>query len=101
MRKMIPASLLTALLLTGPAWSAPTCQTRTGDTIRCGAPDAMPVGWTIAPEQRQADPLGNNAPALLKVMLGLGLFLAFIALLPKFDGSRPEDWDRQEGDKDF
>jgi hypothetical protein len=99
MRATILSGVIAALLLAGPAQAAPTCQTRSGETIRCGTQNAMPVGWRIAPQERRADPLGGNGAALLKVALGLGLLLAFIALLPPFDGSRASDWDRQEGDK--
>ena len=95
---ILSLALFTAVLVSRPALAAPTCLTSQGDTIRCGTQGAMPVGWTIPPEQRHADPVGDNETALLKVIAGLGLFLAFVALLPQFDGSRAEDWDRQEGD---
>lgn len=99
MRGMILSGLIAAVLLAGPVHAAPTCQTRDGATIRCGTEGAMPVDW-IAPERPHADPLGGNGAALLKVALGLGLFLAFIALLPPFDGSKARDWDPQDGDED-
>ena len=96
---LLPAAFV-LMLIAFPAHAAPTCQTRNGDTIRCGADGAMPVAWRIPPEQRRADPLGGNGAALLKVGLGLGLFLAFIALLPPFDGSKTSDWDGQNDDDD-
>lgn len=98
MRGLIPLFAIAALALASPACAAPTCQTRNGGTIRCGTGGAMPVGWTIPPEQRRSDPIGGNETALLKVILGLALIFAFIALLPQFDGSQAADWDRQEGD---
>jgi hypothetical protein len=97
MRATILSSLIVAFLLAGPVHAAPICQTRDGVPTRCGAEGAMPMDW-IAPERPPADPLGGNGAALLNVALGLGLFLAFIALLPPFDGSK--DWDRQESDDD-
>jgi hypothetical protein len=97
MRSLIPFCVI--LALSAPAHAAPTCQTRTGDTIRCGTEGAMPVGWTLPPEERVDRPAIADTAALLKVILGLGLFFAFIALLPQFDGSHAADWDRQEGDE--
>ena len=95
MRGKILSGLLAALLLTGAVQAAPTCKTRTGTAIRCGADGAMPVDC-VAPERDRADPLGGNGAALLKVTLGLALFLAFIALLPPFDGSKTSDWEQGE-----
>ena len=97
---MFLSGMVAALLFAWPAHGAPTCQTRAGDTIRCGSDGAMPVGWTIAPEERIADPFGGNGKAVLKTVLGLGLFLAFIALLPQFDGNKAGDWDGQDDDSD-
>ena len=62
----------------------------------------MPVGWTLSPGQRlarqMAAPADKSANQLLKIFGGLGAFLALIALMPKFDGARDGDWDRQESD---
>ncbi len=83
--------------------AAPTCQNQSGDTVRCGTQDAMPVGWTASPAQfaaRQLSrPPGAGASEIVTVIAVIALFLAMIALLPDFDGSRGEDWDPQEGDK--
>jgi hypothetical protein len=104
MRAPILARLAFAcLLLTAmPAMAAPTCLTRNADTIRCGAPGAMPVGWKPSAQflwdKEISRPAAQNLDLLAKVICGLALFFAMIALMPKFDGSKAEDWDRQEGD---
>jgi hypothetical protein len=109
MRSMISALIalaitLPATLAASGAQAAPTCLTRTGDAARCGTPAAMPVGWTLPPEQawrRQMSEASGPTPAQqwgLVAVIG-GLF-ALIALMPKFDGSHPGDWDRQEGDEE-
>ena len=73
-----------------PAPAAPTCQDRSGETIRCGTPGAMPVGWKPSPEQlwdrEISRPPGPGAGKFLGVFCGLGLLFALIALLPDFDG---------------
>ena len=99
----MPLSMARRLFLLGliclapiPAAAAPTCQDRNGSPARCGSADAMPPGWSLPPEefaQRQKaayPPPGRTT--LLEVFAGLALFLAMIALLPRFDGSRDEDW---------
>jgi len=94
-----------AVLLCGiacPAMAAPTCQDVNGSAARCGAPNAMPLGWRLSEDEyhRRQQALGNtNDPWLVvnAVTLIAGLF-AIIALLPNFDGRSDRDWDRQEGD---
>ena len=101
MRPIILAFTAAALLLTAPtALAAPTCQDRDGGTIKCGVPGAMPVGWTLPPDQRldrqaekPAQPITDVTWSLIFVLVG---FFGLIAVMPKFDG----DWDRQEGDDD-
>ena len=89
------AAILTLALLATPAMAAPTCQDRNGDTIKCGAPSAMPVGWTLPPAEawrlRQVHP-ETPASDIWKVAAGLALLFALIALLPRFDGRRDQDW---------
>ena len=92
------------LILPPAAVAAPTCLDRNGDTIRCGAEGAMPVGWKLTPAQllekeatQSTDPNWTN---LAKAFCIVGILLAAIALLPEFDGARGADWDRQEGDSD-
>jgi hypothetical protein len=102
MRKLLLTVSVSALLLVAPAArAAPTCQTRNGDTIRCATPGAMPVGWT-APDafwpRRNPAPQTDNA--MWKAIGVVGLFLALIALMPEFDGTRVGDWDRQQDDRE-
>ncbi len=105
MHTILKAALLALALATPalatPVLAAPTCQSTHGDTIRCGTEGAMPVGWTLPPEQARERAMFSATSSLkevLKVAWAFGLFLAFIALLPEFDGSRAGDWDRQEDD---
>ncbi len=82
--------------------AAPTCRDQNGGTIRCGTRGAMPVGWSPPPRSAAAD----LAPAALSAREGwalaalVGAVFALIALMPRFDGWSPGDWDRQEGDDD-
>ena len=105
MRASIIAFILSAILLGAPvAMAAPTCQDVKGDTLRCGTPGAMPVGWSPSPEalwdRKLALPQGPDTNEVLKALGGIALLLALIALLPRFDGSPAGGgWDRQEGDK--
>lgn len=82
-----------------PAHAAPTCLTRQGETVRCEAANAMPVGWKPSPQEiwdRELSlPPGPGMGQIIQVFLGIGLFLVIIALMPKFDGR----WDRQEEDE--
>jgi hypothetical protein len=96
---------LALLILAAPmAAAAPTCLDRNGDTIRCGTKGAMPVGWKPTAQfmwdKEISRPAEENLDMLAKVICALALFFAMIALMPKFDGSRAQDWDRQEGDDD-
>jgi hypothetical protein len=89
------------LLLAGAgALAAPTCMDKGGNTIRCNAQGAMPVGWTPPPgillERELSLPPNPGAGRLLKIALGLAVFFALIALLPDFDG----DWNRRGKDDD-
>lgn len=90
--------LALTLLFAAPALAAPTCQNRGGDTVRCGTPGAMPVGWKPSPEmlwdREISRPPGPSLRQILGVFCGLGLLFALIALLPDFDGWR-EDRDEE------
>ena len=82
-------------LMATPAVGAPTCQDRDGGTIKCGGPGAMPVGWTVPAEDAWRYQLSHPATPLrdiLKVTAGIALLFALIALLPRFDGRRDQDW---------
>ncbi|HEX3485624.1 MAG TPA: hypothetical protein VHT51_11225 [Micropepsaceae bacterium] len=103
MRTLIVVFTLIASLLAVPAaFAAPTCQDINGSTIRCGTPGAMPVGWTLSPEQllarQSAGPQYPSTIELLELFCVMGVFFAVMALMPEFDGRRAGDWDRQEGD---
>ncbi len=102
--RAVPLTLAILLLAAAPAAAAPTCLDRNGDTIRCGTKGAMPVGWKPTAQflwdKEISKPAEQNLDLLAKVICGLALLFAMIALMPKFDGSRAQDWDRQEGDDD-
>jgi hypothetical protein len=98
-RALLPAIVAAATLLTAhAALAAPTCQTRDGLTIRCGTQGAMPVGWSLPPEDRKVRSPPVSATQLLTLIGTLGLLFALIAFLPEFDGRSGRDWDKQEGD---
>jgi len=103
MRPWIPAATLAALLLSAPcAQAAPTCQTQTGVTTRCGTPGAMPVGWTLSDEDRITrslpQPAGPSGLQLFYLMCFIGGLFGLIAALPDFDGWQAGDWDHQGQD---
>jgi hypothetical protein len=105
MRSLVLAFAVALSLFAAPvALAAPNCVDRNGDPIKCGVQGAMPVGWTLSPQQlsdrEMSHPMDADMNELLKAICVIGLFLALIALLPEFDGSRGEDWDRQEGDNE-
>ena len=104
MRVTLTLVLACLIFAAAPAMAAPTCLTRNADTIRCGVPGAMPVGWKPSAQflwdKEISRPAEQNLDALAKVLCGLALVFAMIALMPKFDGTKAEDWDRQEGDDD-
>jgi hypothetical protein len=102
LRPFILVFILAALLPVSAALAAPTCQDVNGITTRCGTPNAMPVGWTLSPQQaleRQASrPQYPTTIELLKLICIMGVIFSVMALMPDFDGSREGDWDAQEGD---
>ena len=102
MRHSMIAAAATALLLAGPAaLAAPTCDNRNGETVKCGTPGAMPVGWAPSPgdvlDHPATPPELSPAEAVALIYI-LVAFFGLIALLPPFDGTRESDWDEQEGD---
>lgn len=88
--------------LTTPAAAGPTCENAAGDGVRCGTPGAMPVGWTVSPEQRRihlARLPPDPTPLQLLGLAGLiASLFALIALMPDFDGWSPTE--REPGDVD-
>jgi hypothetical protein len=97
--------LTAALLLAMPApiQAAPTCQDRAGITTRCGTPGAMPVGWQPSPqelwESELSRPPGPDSESLWTAFGLVGLLFALIALMPRFDGARDDDWDPGKNQK--
>jgi hypothetical protein len=88
-----------ALILGASAASAaPNCVNVQGEMARCGAPGAMPVGWSPPAAVAAARPTGEADASDTGKLLGLTAFLAglfgLIALMPDFEGK----WDRQAGD---
>jgi hypothetical protein len=98
--RLAPPLLVLALLFAAPASAAPTCLDARGDTIKCGVPGAMPVGWKPSPQvlwERELSRIpGPTAVEMLAVFCGLGLFFALIALLPDFKGWREDQDDEEE-----
>jgi hypothetical protein len=101
-----PVFILTALTLglwITSAQAAPGCENRQGDLVRCDVASAMPLGWKVPADVFTARVLSRTPPAqtheLVSVAVVLICLFAIIALLPRFDGTRQEDWDRQEGDE--
>jgi hypothetical protein len=96
MRRLIFAFAAATLLAgSSTALSAPTCQDRNGGTIRCATEGAMPVGWTLPPDQRpdpDSLPADPSLKRLLELGCALGIFFGLMALLPEFDGWGASDW---------
>ena len=96
MKELMVTLVLAIALLSRPATTAPICQDRSGETVRCGTPAAMPVGWTLPAAEAWQYRLRHPAMPtnqLLKAVAVIVLFFALIALMPKFDGRRDEDWE--------
>jgi hypothetical protein len=92
---ILPIALALSLLAATAATAAPTCETRSGETIRCATAGAMPVGWALPSDERVgASSDEDPSPAQWFELISLvgGLF-ALIALMPDFDR-----WDAQSED---
>ena len=92
MRRTLALLAFTGALIAAPAALAgPTCETKLGQTIRCGVPGAMPVGWSLPADQRVDLDQGGLSPfeGLCLIALLGGLF-GLIALMPDFDGFSEE-----------
>jgi hypothetical protein len=98
---IVPLILATVLLAAPAAYAGPTCQDQNGDSIRCGAPGAMPVGWTLPAAERANRPTPiPMAPAMMLGLFGfIGGFFVLIALMPDFQGRRG-GWDDQQSDSE-
>ena len=95
---ILPLVFAASLLTVHVASAAPTCQTRQGETARCGTPGAMPVGWTLPDEQRAATLSDDGMTPLrwLSLATVIGGLFALIALMPDFDGWGGESDDNEE-----
>ena len=102
MRPWIPVFAAAMLLATPAALAAPTCQDINGATIRCGTQGAMPVGWSLSPQQRLEQQISKpkypSTSELLELIGVMGVYFTLLALMPEFDGQRTRDWGEQEGD---
>ena len=92
---------LVLMTLTSPAArAAPSCIDRQGQTVRCGTAGAMPVGWTLPPDQARARlasmDVDLDSGRLIGLVCLIGGLFALFALLPDFD----DGWDRQEDDQE-
>lgn len=103
-RIVIVAAIAAAMTLAAHGGiAAPTCQDKSGDTIRCATEGAMPVGWTLPPEERLErqklkPPVYPSTNQLLELVCVLGVFFSLMALMPEFESGRGSDWDKQEED---
>jgi hypothetical protein len=59
----------------------------------------MPVGWTLPAQQRPPSHPAITPVQLMELISALGVLFALLALMPEFDGSRSDDWDREEDDQ--
>jgi hypothetical protein len=88
---------LVACVCAAPALAAPICQNKLGDFVHCDAPSAMPVGWRVDDDAYTARVLARTPSPQARELFVLGGVLlclfALIALLPRFDGARDEDWE--------
>jgi hypothetical protein len=100
-RLTIAAAAMALLLAASTAHAAPTCNDRAGQTVKCGTPTAMPVGWAPSPADIVDRPVAPDlTPAeTVALIYILGAFFALLALMPEFDGWRDGDWDEQESDR--
>jgi hypothetical protein len=78
-------------LLGNAAAAAPTCLDGAGQTVRCGSPEALPVGASppAAPDldaTREADIPLPSPQTLFGLICVVGGLFALIGLMPDFDG---------------
>jgi hypothetical protein len=91
-RAAVGLTLGSGLLLGAPATAAPTCVDSTGQTVRCEAPGALPVGAIPGPDADAARDSEIPLPApqtLFGLVCVLGGLFALIGLMPDFDGWGP------------
>ena len=101
MRHSMTAIAAALLFAASTVHAAPTCDDRSGQTVKCGTPTAMPVGWAPSPADiidRPVEP-GLSPAETVALIYILGAFFALLALMPEFDGWQEGDWDEQEEDR--
>ena len=92
MRAAATFSIVTLILLAArAAVAAPTCWNLGGETVRCEAAGALPVGSPRPPGARPARAVRLSAAALAGLGCTLAGLFALIALMPDFEG-----WDRTQ-----
>ena len=102
--RWLPLLAAAAILVSAaPSRAAPMCENAAGVPVQCGHPGAMPLGWTVSPQQREIYlktlPPDPSPTILFSLACLIGAFFALIALMPDFDGRTDSDWGRQEGDE--
>jgi hypothetical protein len=91
----VKVAALALTLMATPAPAAPICLNRAGDPVHCEAHGAMPLGWTLPPQEAEAHKAAHPGPPATEVWKTVGLLallFALIALMPPFDGRRDQDW---------
>ena len=86
------AGLSFGLMLAGVAVAAPTCWDQAGQTVRCEAPGALPVGSVLSPEQELAREPGIPLPSpetVISLVFIVGGLFVLIGLMPDFDDWNP------------
>jgi hypothetical protein len=79
-----------SLLLGTAAAAAPTCVDSAGQTVRCEAPGALPVGASSDADAARDSEFPLPAPeTLFGLVCVLGGLFALIGLMPDFDGWGP------------
>jgi hypothetical protein len=95
-RAAVGLALGAGLLLGTAATAAPTCVDSAGQTVRCEAPSALPVGASPEPDADIARDSEIPLPApqtLFGLVCVLGGLFALIGLMPDFDGWGPGEHD--------
>jgi hypothetical protein len=102
-RRGAALALAAGLLAPTLAAAAPTCLDAAGETVRCEAPGALPVGVAPSPAPDAASVQSDefplpSAPTLFGLVCVLGGLFALIGLMPDFDGWGSETDGRGERD---
>jgi hypothetical protein len=95
-RAVLGLALCGGVLLPAAAAAAPTCLDAAGATVRCEAPNALPVGVSPASDAdatRAAEIPLPSPQTLFGVICVIGGLFALIGLMPDFDGWGPGEND--------